>query len=318
MKLRVKSLLILLALLSTSELFAQDPRFEYDPQYAIKKFKQTSRNTCRRYERPSRDNRCNYYRKFDAEILAINPMDESNYVIPFHFYKTNKPGTNPLMMIIPPLGGMTRVDKDLASYFANKGNNVIIAINPENIADVNRPVEDIDGFLIRTTVAMRILLDFAEDQKYIDTSKVGAFGASLGGIRLLTLIGVDDRIDASVVYVGSGNIPEVLANSEQSVIKNYREYKMKELNLSDQSQYLDLLKQNVTVEPLDSTNYYDPENVFLKISNKDTSVPTVNQWETQKAIGTPWYKQTNNGHVRAVIDTMFFKSDIYNFIVTRW
>ena len=164
--------------------FAQDPRFDYDPIYSIKKFKQTSRHTCLPGERPSRYNRCKYYRKFEAELLTINPLDESDYVVPFELYKTNQRGSNPLIMIVPALGGITRVDIDLAIFFANKGINSLIAINPENIADVKRPIEDIDGFLIRTTVAMRILMDFAEDQKYIDTTQVGAFGASLGGIRL--------------------------------------------------------------------------------------------------------------------------------------
>lgn len=318
MKLRVNSLFALLTVLLTIDCFAQDPRFEYDPTYSIKKFTQTSRHTCLPGERPTRNNKCKYYRKFEAELLTINPLDESDYVVPFHLYKTNARGSNPLIMIVPPLGGMTRVDKDLAIFFANKGINSIIAINPENIADVNRPVEDIDGFLIRTTVAMRLLMDFAEDQKYIDTTQIGAFGASLGGIRLLTLIGVDDRVDASVVYVGSGNVPEVLANSQQTVIKNYREYKMKELNIATDQEYLDLLQANVTIDPLNNISYFDPDNVFLKISNKDTSVPTVNQWETQKAINTPHYETTNNCHVRAVIDAMFFKTDMYNFITKRW
>jgi hypothetical protein len=318
MKLRVQPLFALFSILLAMDCFAQDPRFEYDPTYSIKKFKQTSRHTCRPYERPNRRNKCKYYRKFEAELLTINPLDESDYVIPFHLYKTNKPGNNPLILIVPPLGGMTRVDKDLAIFFANKGINSLIAINPENIADVNRPIEDIDGFLIRTTVAMRLLLDFAEDQKYIDTTQIGAFGASLGGIRLLSLIGVDDRIDASVVYVGAGNMPEVLANSQQPVIKNYRQHKMDKLKFGTDQEYLDALKATVTVDPLDNISYFSPDNVFLKISNKDTHVPTANQWETQKAINTPHFKSTNNGHVRSVVDAMFFKSDMYNFITKRW
>lgn len=320
----VRSLVTLIATLLTFTCYSQDSRFDYDSQYSIKRFNQTSRNTCFPGEKPTRQNRCKYYRKYEAELLALNPLSgdgdggQADYVIPFHLYQTNAPGKNPLVLIVPPLGGMTTVDRDLAVFFAEKGINAIIAINPEDIADVNRPVEDIDGFLIRTTVSMRILLDFAEDQSYIDTNKLGAFGASLGGIRLITLLGVEDRIDASVVYVGSGNIPEVLADSQQTVIKNYREAKIKELGLADDKAYLDLLQQTLTVEPLDNTNYFDPENIFLKISNKDSSVPTKNQWETQKVIGTKHYKETDSNHVRAVIDAMFFKTDIYRFITTRW
>lgn len=296
---------------------AFDPRFEYDPNYSIKKIKQTSRNTCLPGQRPSRRNKCKYFRKYDAELSAINPMTGGDYSIPFELYKTNKEGQNPVVLLIPPLGGITRVDTDIAVYLANKGVNTIIAVNPEDIADVKRPVDDIDGFLIRTTISMRILLDFAEEQSFIDSNKVGAFGASLGGIRLLTLLGVDDRVDASVVYVGAGNIPEVLAHSEQDVIQNYREHKLKELQIT-QEEYLDLLSQVVTVDPLNQVHYIDPENVFLKISNKDKSVPTVNQWETQKAIGTQHYKTTGHGHVRAVVDAMFYKSDIYSFLKNRW
>lgn len=285
--------------------WSTDDRFDYNPGFELASFKQVDTD---------RD-----YTKYEGKLITENPMDTTeDYHSKFHYYETTKQGQHPLIIILPPIGGVNTVDKSIASYMANRGHNVLIALTPEDIADVKRPVDDIDGFLIRTTVSVRHLIDFALERPKVDASRIGGFGASLGGIRLLTLIGVDERISASVVYVGAGNIPEILANSEQDIIKNYREHKMKELNLRDREEYLDLMRANSTVEPLHNVHNFEADNVYMKISNKDTSVPTVNQWETQNAIGTQNYRETDRGHVQAIVAALFERSRIYKFYQSKW
>lgn len=293
------SLLIFSTLVS-----ALDDRFDYVPGYEVENFNTVDTD---------RD-----YTKYEGSIITANPLSGEDYRSKFHYYETTKDGEHPLLIILPPIGGVNTVDKSIASYMANRGVNVLIALTPEDIADVNRPVDDIDGFLIRTTVSARHLIDFATDRNKVDASRIGGFGASLGGIRLLTLIGVDERISASVIYVGAGNIPEILANSEQDIIKNYREYKMRELQVETREEYLDLMRANSTVEPLDNVHNFDADNVYLKISNRDTSVPTANQWETQNAIGTQNYNETNRNHVQAIIAALFERGQIKKFFTDRW
>lgn len=302
---KLTHLFVCFALLFISSLaWGMDERFDYEPGYEIGRFEE---------DKKDRD-----YTRYKGHIITANPITGEDYKSSFHYYETTEEGQHPLVLILPPIGGVNTVDKSIASYLANRGINVLIALTPENIADLNRPVDDIDGFLIRTTVSMRHLIDFATDREKVDGTRIGGFGASLGGIRLLTLIGVDDRISSSMLYVAAGNIVEVMANSEQDIIKNYREAKMKEHQLETREEYLDLLRANSTIEPLDNVHNFDPDSVYMKISNKDTSVPTKYQWETQQAIGTDNIKETNSSHVGAVIGALFERGRIYKFLKSKW
>ena len=209
----------------------------YDPAYRLTSLVQTSRGSCRFGQRPTRQIPCKQYKKFEGNLVTKNVFDGSDYRIPFHLYRPTARGIRPLIIIIPSIDGVTVVEKDLAEDYSEKGYNVIVAVLPEDIADLSRPLSDINGFLLRTTISLRVLIDYAEDHPNIDTSKIGAFGASLGGIRLLILSGVDDRIDASVVYVGAGNIPEVLASSTIDQVKNYRNHIIKKRGFSGRDEY---------------------------------------------------------------------------------
>lgn len=302
---RLTYLVVCFTLLFISSLaWGMDERFDYEPGYHVARFKEKKKEK--------------KYTRYEGEIISANPLSEEDYKSGFIYYETVKDGQHPLVLVLPPIGGVNAVDKSIASYLANRGINVLIALTPENIAELERPVEDIDGFLIRTTVSLRHLIDFATDRNKVDADRISGFGASLGGIRLLTLIGVDDRISSSVLYVAAGNIAEIMANSDQDIIKDYREAKMKEYQLETREEYLDLLVANSNIEPLDNVNNFDPSSVFMKISNKDKAVPTKNQLETLKAIGTNNFKKTNSGHVAAVIGALFDRGKIYNFLKSKW
>jgi hypothetical protein len=302
---KLTHLFVCFTLLFISSLaWGMDDRFDYEPGYEVARFEE---------DKKDRD-----YTRYKGHLITANPLTGEDYKSEFHYYETTEEGEHPLVLVLPPIGGVNMVDKSVASYLANRGINVLIALTPENIADLNRPLDDIDGFFIRTTVSVRHLIDFATDREKVDPSRIGGFGASLGGIRLLTLIGVDDRVTSSIMYVAAGNIPEVLANSEQDIIKDYREAKMKELGLESREEYFDLLTQYSTVEPLHNVHNFEADNVFMKISNKDKSVPTKNQWETQEAIGIQNIKETDSSHVGAVIGALFERKKIYKFLKSKW
>lgn len=297
------------------QLQAMDDRFDYTPGHRLDTFKEVidyNDDECDDIFTP-----CDKFTKYEGKLITKNPMNGERYESSFFYYQTEKKGTRPLVVVLPPLGGVTVVDTEVAEYLANKGYHVLIAMNPENLADLSRPVDDIDGFLIRTTVSIRHLLDWAGNREEVDGSQVAGFGASLGGIRLLMLAGTDERVKASVVYVAAGNLPEVLTNSQQEIIKGYREHQMKKLGLSNAQEYLDLLQANIFVDPLQNVHNFDPDSVYMKISNKDKTVPTVNQWETKRAIGTSNYNETDSGHVQTVASALFETNKIYKFIKSR-
>lgn len=327
MKIKSRQLLCLSFLFSLFNSVYADDRFEYDPTYELIKWERQAGRTCSSKERRLMKQReffgdkgwfCRDYIQYKGVLESSNPLNFSPYHSQFQFFQTLEPGRNPLVFIIPVIDGVTLVEKNLAKWFAANGVNALIAENPEDISDVLRPVEDIDGFLIRTTVSLRVLLDFASELPFVDEQRFGAFGGSLGAIRLFTVMGVDERFGAGALFVGGGNIPEILSRSEVGIISKYREAKIQQLNLEGGQEYLDLLNSVVTVEPLDNAHNIDPTGVMMVLSSKDRSVPTKNQLEAMRAVPTDNLQVLPLGHVVSVISSLFYRKKILDFFNGRW
>ena len=192
--------------------------FEYDKSFAVKSMKRTYI--------------LNRYNKHKVTLEGKGP---SGKVLKTEFvlYKSKVGGDTkkPLILIAPPILDPTPLDYIIASIFAKKGYHVAVVKTGEDIANKNRPIKDIPYAFIRGITRFRRVIDWAETQKDIDSKNIGSYGMSLGGVINAFLIGVEDRVKASLIMVGGGNLPEIFAASEQSVVKNYRDARMKENNL---------------------------------------------------------------------------------------
>ena len=322
MKIKSLQLLTLILLLCHPIVVFGDSRFDYDPTFEIVKWERQRGRTCSAEQAARLENRkgwfCRNYVHYKGVLESSNPLTMEPYQSPFQFYQTLRPGKNPLVFIIPVIDGVTLVERSLAKWFASRGVNALIAENPEDIADTSRPIEDIDGFLIRTTVSLRVLLDFSSSLPFVDGERFGAFGGSLGAIRLFTVMGVDERFKEGALFVGGGNIPEILTHSEVEIIESLRNAKIEQLQLSGKEEYLDALRAVVTVEPLDNAHRIDPQGVMMVLSSKDRSVPTKNQLEAMRAIPTDNLQVIPLGHVASVVSSLFYRKKILNFFERRW
>lgn len=255
---------------------------------------------------------------YDGNLIGINPFSGEEYDIPFIYYKSKRKGKRPLVVIFPAIGGVTVIETYMAKYLAKKGINAVIAVLTENISDPERPTTDMDGFLIRTSVSVRILLDHMLEQPEIDERKVGVFGCSLGGIRSLLLTGVDSRIKSAVAFVGGGNVAEIIAKSEQAIIKKYREIRMKIEGIETNDEFLDHLQRVITVDPIYFAGNAPTDRILMIISDNDEKVPSANQFELWEALGRPEHHIIHLNHVRSVISSMYSKKRTRRFFHKSW
>ncbi|MGB0453229.1 MAG: hypothetical protein ACPGJV_05900 [Bacteriovoracaceae bacterium] len=297
-----------------------DSRFDYNPNYKVLKWQKMNRNVCKKHRIPKSGGRgkCDKYTKFEGVLES--PFNTSSGTIrtKLMFYQSIKKGPRPLIVILPTLEGTTLVETSLATYAAKRGYHAVIAKLSENIGDLKRPITDIDGFLVRATVQARLTIDHIMSLGVVNPKEVGAFGASLGGIRLFTLMGVDSRIKSGSSYVGGVSIADILADSEQDLVKDYRNHKMKQLGLTDREAYRKALKEVMTVDPLDNIGMINPDTIQLKISKKDTSVHTKYQYMARDAIGTPHVEYTDKDHLGTVVSAYFSKKKIIKFLERAW
>lgn len=326
--------------LSKSDLKDLLKRFDYHGQTILKSFKKIKLKDIKSFERvtdnpedikaledfrkeqeQSEDVEAFWKKKYDVysgELESVNPTTGGPYSNKFYYFKTRKEGKNPLIFIFPVIMGITPVEKYMASYLAKKGNNVIIARLSEDVSDVRRPIDDIDGFLIRSTVSSRVLYDMAMEFPEVDSKRVGAIGSSLGGIRLLVLMGVDHRFKYGVTYVAGGNVPDILTHSEVEEIDAYRNHKMNELGLNSSIEYKRSLQKVVSIDPIYFTSRINKDNLKMTISKKDKGVPTRNQLEIWNRLGKPNVSFLSRNHVMSVITSFLRRKSILNFFNKKW
>lgn len=279
-------------------------RFDYTPPKGLLSFELASK------ERG--------YNIYEGTVDGINPIDGSPFPSSFLYYQSDKIGKRPLVLIQPVIRGITPVELGLAKFFASEGYHAFISKIPEDISDTNRPMSDFDNFLLRATAAVRSQLDILAARSEVDESKIAAIGSSLGGIRTTLLLGVDPRPRAAMIYVAGGDIPYILANTDQELLVNYRNYRMRTDGISSLKEYENRVRAQMEVDPLELAPYIKTDRLQMVISQNDLTVPTSKQYQLWSALGRPKAEIVGAGHVGSVITSYFHRKKILQFFQKRW
>ena len=213
----------------------------------------------------------------------------------------------PLIIILPPLGGANTLDVSTAQTFCN--NKMAALLITSNLTGLDSeelvPVTDHDHTVRRVASAVKGAMIVARDYPQINPKKVGIFGASLGGILGSVAYAVIPEISAGAFLVNGGDVPHILATSDQSPVVNLKKKRKAQVGFSTDEQYENYLNENMTMDPLHFAKLIRPEATKLFLSKNDASVPTKDQMLFYNAIGTPAETSFySSGHVATIISVL--------------
>ena len=213
----------------------------------------------------------------------------------------------PLVIILPPLGGANALDVSTAESFCN--NKMAALLITSNLTGLDKdelvPVTDHDHTVRRVASAVKAAMIVARTYPQINVNKVGIFGASLGGILGSVAYAVIPEISAGVFIVNGGDVPHILATSDQGPVVTLKNKRKAQVGLSTDEQYEAYLDDNMTMDPLHFAKLIRPEATKLFLSKNDQSVPTKDQMLFYNAIGVPADTSfTNVGHVATIISVL--------------
>jgi len=226
----------------------------------------------------------------DIEFTTTYPQRDSELNIKAKsFVPVNPSAKVPVIFILPPLGGATSLDVVVAERFCK--NNLAAFIITTNLTGLNSdvlvPVTDHDHTHRRVAAALKGALIVASSYPEINVSKAGLFGISLGAILGSVAYSVIPELSAATLFVNGGDVPHILAVSDQGPIVNLKKERMKEQGFTTTAQYEAFLNDNLEIDPLHFAKMIKPETVKMYLSNNDKSVPTVDQVNYYNAIGKP-------------------------------
>jgi pimeloyl-ACP methyl ester carboxylesterase len=245
----------------------------------------------------------------DIEFTTSYPQRESEFSVQAKtFIPVGADGSrSPLILMLPPLGGASRLDFFVAQVFCK--NNIAAVVLTTDLtglgSSVLMPVTDHDETHRRVVAALKGAIIVASTYSEIDSTKIGIFGASLGGILGSVAFSVIPEISAATFIVNGGDIPNILATSDQEPVANIKKARMQEQGFTGSDQYENYLNENLQIDPLHFAKLIKPETIKLYLSNNDTSVLTKDQMAYYNAIGKPAEtKFSSLGHMQTVLSVL--------------
>jgi cephalosporin-C deacetylase-like acetyl esterase len=213
----------------------------------------------------------------------------------------------PLIIILPPLGGANTLDVSTAETFCR--NKMAALLITSNLTGLDQeelvPVTDHDHTVRRVASAVKAAMIVARTYPQINFEKVGVFGASLGGILGSVAYAVIPEISAGAFVVNGGDVPHILATSDQQPVVSLKKKRKAEVGLDTDEQYEEYLNNNMTMDPLHFAKLIRPEATKLFLSKNDASVPTIDQMLFYNAIGTPAETRFySTGHAATIVSVL--------------
>jgi dienelactone hydrolase len=232
----------------------------------------------------------------------------------------------PAVIMIPPIGGMNMLDRRMAETFCSSRMSALVltddfAYIEAQSAGSLRPPEDHQETFYRVGAAVKGSMAMIAADNNLDYEKVGIFGVSLGGVLGSFMMATQVDVAAGYFIVAGGDIPHILAVSQQTEVARIRRKRMQAEGLENQQAYEEYLRQHIFFDPLDLAITMMPETINMVVAQRDSSVPTPNQMSLYEAFGQPETRFINSGHVDAVISALFWannRRDVARFFSQRF
>lgn len=243
----------------------------------------------------------------DIEFSTTYPQRENELRIQAKTFIPLRASTDlpaPLVFLLPPLGGSNRLDLMMGETLCKNGIAAFLITTNLTGLDSNTlvPVTDHDHTHRRVASAIKAGIIIARTYDEINTDKLGLFGASLGGILGSVAYSVIPEISAATFLVNGGNVPHILATSDQGPVVKLKTARMQEQGFTNVEQYEHYLNENLEIDPLHFSKMINNESLKLYLSKADKSVPSVDQMSFYNAFGQP--KETkffSIGHAETIV-----------------
>ena len=253
----------------------------------------------------------NSYRVFEVSMPAGLEGDDDDTLISFEFYEQRVEGSSPVVILLPILNGQKHLMRPFATYLASRGYAAVIVDNVQRKSLLEDMI-DPEPAIRRTIQRHRRVIDWIDTRPDLDSSRIGVFGASLGGVNALYLAAFDNRVSAVVPALAGGSLPEVLVTSDERRIRLAVDGTRDELGLDD-AQLLDYLREKIQTDTLLIGRHIHADRVLMVLAENDDVIPYERQLELREAMAEPEAITLPTSHVGTAAYLPYLRSKTLEF-----
>jgi hypothetical protein len=228
----------------------------------------------------------------DYRAFRLSMPDESGSARVGHMLIPPGAGPFPTVVAFEILDGPNDVSEGMAKALVNRG--YLVARLDRRSLDLphQNSGEVVRERLRAGVIDGRRLLDWLVTHPKVDPTRIASAGVSIGSIQALLLAEVDRRVRAGFFVMTGGNIAEILYDSSETPVRDFRDRIMAQHGWTTREQWIDGVRDyTAPVDPLTYAAYLDPRNVMLASGRFDTVVPQTYAQQLWQALGEPrWYK----------------------------
>lgn len=210
----------------------------------------------------------------------------------------------PAVIVSPIAGGGYEVSRLLARDLVAHGFHAVIVKRPHKpkALGAHLGLRGFENGMRDAIAARRRVIDWIVTRDEVDSRRIGAYGVSLGGVLTAVLAAVDDRIVASVVVMGCGDLPALLCRSVEPEARRLAQAHGVPRNPgpADLQAFEKLARPILKTDPQVLAKHVDSRSIFLVTTRRDKSVPTFLQNRLYDALGAPEAISLPTGHYSAV------------------
>lgn len=244
-----------------------------------------------------------------STILLRDPQDNAFHV-KISKYAVENSSRDFLVVIFPPTGGSTSLDRGYAKSLQKAGVNTWVIEEWTGYDEFALDPELHDRHISRAKRAFAFV-------KKEWPGKIRLLGTSLGGMYVAALAAEHPEIENWVAIASGAPFSRVLAQSEQEQSAKIRQARKPEWKFQNKEEYESILGEAISQDilpprfsgkripgiegPKSRGTAWTQKDVMLIIATEDDSVPTESQFDLWQAVGKPRKIEIANSHVWAII-----------------
>jgi dienelactone hydrolase len=251
------------------------------------------------------------YRVFEGSINAGLDGADDDSRITFEFYEPTDDSPSPVVLLLPILNGQKHLMRPFATKFARNGYAAIIVDTVQRrtlLDDLSDPEPAIRLSIQRH----RRVIDWIESRSDLDASRIGVFGASLGGFNALHLAAIDPRVRVVSPALVGGSLPYVLVTSDERRIVEATEAAKTRLSM-DNGQLMDYLTERIETDVLTLAAHMNADRVMMVMTRYDKTVPYDSQLRLRDIMGNPEAITLPTSHNMAAAYLFYLRTRVLKF-----
>lgn len=245
--------------------------------------------------------------EFDPQH-SILPFDHR---IQMHYYDVDGDEPVPVILVLPILGGSNGISSAFARFFARKGYSVLLVHRQKKYKSLEH-IEHMDLILRQIVFDHMQAIDWLETQPDIDSSRIGVFGISMGGIKSALVSALEPRVSAGVVALAAGDIPYVLSYSDDRGVKRRRDKLLLRQNQTVEQLHAQLSEQ-IQCDPSTYAPYVDARKILMILARFDSTVPYHKGRELRAQMGNPETIYLLAGHYSSLLYWFYIQKEAWMF-----